>query len=84
MKPVGFVFGLILICILRENKMDTDIDIELGAERWAKRVRWFRSRGLFETYQFLSGHPYASTFIATLVKDATPASRKRRPWQKDK
>ena len=42
--------------------MDTDIDIELGAERWAKRVRWFRNRGLFETYQFISGPRYASTF----------------------
>lgn len=58
MKLVDFVFGLILICILRGNKIDMDIDIELGAERWAKRVRWFRSRGLFETYQFISGHPH--------------------------
>ena len=35
-----------------------EIDIELDAKRWIKRVYWFRSRGLRETYEFISGHPY--------------------------
>lgn len=39
-------------------KIDKLIDIELNAERWAKKVRWYRSRGLFETYQFISRHPH--------------------------
>lgn len=40
-----------------DTDMDTDINIiVLGMERYAKKIRWFRSRGLRETYEFITGH----------------------------